>query len=84
VNNPLVCGFNQTFVAHRDLILSDHFLKNLLVFGNLSEVVIYQAIKVGSCLVGLGFVSDRKIDDVVFIKYFQLIFETVAPVTVLG
>lgn len=47
-------------------------------------MVSYQAVKVGSGLVGLGFVSDREIDDVVFIEHFQLIFETVAPVTVFG
>jgi hypothetical protein len=31
VDDPLVCGFNQAFVAHRDLVLSDHFLQDLLV-----------------------------------------------------
>ena len=47
-------------------------------------MVTYQAIKVGSGLVGLGLVIEREIDDVMFIEYFQLIFETVAPVTVLS
>jgi hypothetical protein len=34
--------------------------------------------------VGLGLVIDCEVHDMVFIKDFELIFETVAPVTVLG
>ena len=47
-------------------------------------MVTNSAVKVISCLVGLSLVFDCEVNDMVFIKDFELIFETVAPVTVLS